>query len=94
MRYMNFARWEGMHDNFFDAIEALVGSMSYADSPWDAPKGGFYIESMYEGDHKNPPHAYIQTPSSSDAKFWGRDMELDGFYVDIQGSVIYVEPYA
>lgn len=90
MKQFEFARWESEHDNFFDAVNAWVGSFKYADNNLN----GYYTSSLYEGDHKNPPHAYIQTPSSSDAQFWGREMESDGFYVDVQGSVIYVEPYA
>ena len=96
MQYSFGAYWADYaghsEDDFVGAMERIF------DYLFDGAYG--YVADSYDGDHKNPPHVVIKVPSNPGAKYVYDEvigMENNpswGWFTQLQGNEIYIEPYA
>lgn len=81
------AAWERHYGDFENFIEAHIIRPSQLEQ-------GTELVEFYDGDSKNPPHAIIECFDSRSADHWASVMGDWGAWVEVQGTEVYVEPYA
>jgi hypothetical protein len=81
------AAWERHYGDFESLIEAHIFRPSQLDS-------GTELIEFYDGDSKNPPHAVIECGDKQSAIHWANVLGDWGAWTEVQGTEVYVEPYA
>lgn len=82
------AAWEREYGDF----ESLIQAHIFPPHPLEG-KGTELVE-FYDGDHKNPPHAVLECFDRRTAEMWAMVLGDWGCYVQVQGTELYIEPYA
>jgi hypothetical protein len=82
------AAWERHYGDFEDFIEAHI----FAPHPLEG--SGTALVEFYDGDSKNPPHAVLECYDRRSAETWAEVLSDWGAYVQVEGTEVYIEPYA
>lgn len=81
------AAWERHYGDFENFIEAHIIRPSQLEQ-------GTELVEFYDGDSKNPPHAILECGDRRAAEHWANVLGDWGAWVEVQGTELYVEPYA
>lgn len=81
------AAWERTYGDFESLIQDHIFSPSFDGQ-------GTRLVEFYDGDHKNPPHAVLECYDRRSAELWAEVLGDWGCYVQVQGTELYIEPYA
>jgi|DEB0MinimDraft_3_1074331.scaffolds.fasta_scaffold67132_2 hypothetical protein len=82
------ANWERHYRDFEDFINDHI----FPPHPLEGE--GTQLVEFYNGDSKNPPHAVIECFDQRNAKTWAIVLSDWGAWVEVNGTELYVEPYA